>query len=658
MKLNFTNGFGNKGKVENKEIEVKGDCVITNYDSRFRHHGRTGDLTITVIGDNVEIKGDNQSKDCVKLNQNKYSVFMAIAGMEENEDNKSNTPVEPVELTLKDLELARVKGLEKIKAVLRENALTFKEIAFDSNEGILRINYINSNGTEEVLRIDIETESEHNAKALPAQISILGESGVKMSTELFEGKTISKKDLPSQLAKLFNIYNKNNEGASRDVLDENELKDLYSDVCSMDTFDRNKNTQKDQIIRPFEIKGGLASKESDDKISVNEFLKFIDYVVNISEAKDIASSMKQKGKNTQNLLDNITTDNVNLFIKEYNSANGRTIFKDIYDDVDRNTRENLLNSLKNLVLMRAEECGVEQEKIDKFNKDYVRIVKSDMRKSKKASVLNDYVNKFIESFSDKEKLYNENKECIINMLGGERAATINGHKNGRPNEKLCFSTDDLNVVIKNIMKYAQQNNPKDFIIENSKSDNKKVSELAQQVIDSKFLDYYPVFVASIIAEETQFRETNNEHGKIYTSNGRGAMQLTKAISDDIFKNPNFFDKEFVLRIKNNYSDSTNLYNALKEPSNIELSYEVGTGALRSKVYYIFKHIKKNNCEVTIDSPTKFMQAMAMYYNGNKEVYKGATQPKKYEYCENVIQRFKQFTPSEIKVEGFYKYNKT
>ena len=50
------------------------------------------------------------------------------------------------------------------------------------------------------------------------------------SSKDFEGKTISKKDLPSQLVKLFDIYNTNNEGKSKNILDGNELKDLYADI--------------------------------------------------------------------------------------------------------------------------------------------------------------------------------------------------------------------------------------------------------------------------------------------------------------------------------------------------------------------------------------------------------------------------------------------
>ena len=159
MKLTFTNAFGNKGEVKKTEIEINGKCVITNYDVRTHTPNNAGDLTVTVNGETSSVKKGatifQEDSSTVNMNDKKYSIFTAIAGLDGNASN----------LTEEDLEKAKnhfSKNDKKWKTLLK---LGVTEIRYDKKAGVATIVI----GDNELLRIDFETK--HEIKNTSAQKS-------------------------------------------------------------------------------------------------------------------------------------------------------------------------------------------------------------------------------------------------------------------------------------------------------------------------------------------------------------------------------------------------------------------------------------------------------------------------------------------------------
>ena len=156
MKLLFTNTYNETNKDEQRQmfIEINGKCDITNYNPKDREYNKNkGDLRVEITENGVNVMGKKQSNDCVKLNNNKYSIFTALATMDKNGSDS--------ELTFSDLDVARHSGLQKLKDILKNLQLEIiGNPAIDPDKGIFRLNFKNQNGKEEIIRIDFETESE------------------------------------------------------------------------------------------------------------------------------------------------------------------------------------------------------------------------------------------------------------------------------------------------------------------------------------------------------------------------------------------------------------------------------------------------------------------------------------------------------------------
>ena len=159
MKLLFTNTYSetNKDKQKKMSIEIKGKCEITNYNPNEREYDKSkGDLRVEITENGVNVMGKKQSNDCVKLNDNKYSIFTALATMDKNGSDK--------ELTFSDLDVARHSGLQKLKDILKNLQLELiGNPAIDPDKGIFRLNFKNQNGKGETIRIDFETEQEKSS---------------------------------------------------------------------------------------------------------------------------------------------------------------------------------------------------------------------------------------------------------------------------------------------------------------------------------------------------------------------------------------------------------------------------------------------------------------------------------------------------------------
>ena len=118
------------------------------------------------------------------------------------------------------------------------------------------------------------------------------------------------------------------------------------------------------------------------------------------------------------------------------------------------------------------------------------------------------------------------------------------------NIKLCYVLFDRDEIANRILKYSEMNNPKKVIESFLDSSDPNVRIAAKNLLDSGFLNYFPLFVASIIAQESQFREDDNA---VFGVNGKGVMQLTKSLTDDMIENPGLFNDNFIKRLKKDYN---------------------------------------------------------------------------------------------------------
>ncbi|GEM_PF-1650188 len=193
MKLIFTNGFGNKGEIQKTEIDIKGKCVITNYDTRTYEPSKAGDLTVTVDGKNSTVqKGATifqEDNKTVNMNNKKYSIFTALAGIDGNASD----------LTEKDIEKAKTHCNKQDKTWQALLSLGVTEIRYDKKAGVATIVI----GEDELLRIDFETKKERkNTKKaeLPKEDPVPEESDKEKSVV----KKLSTKDSSDFLKDLRN----------------------------------------------------------------------------------------------------------------------------------------------------------------------------------------------------------------------------------------------------------------------------------------------------------------------------------------------------------------------------------------------------------------------------------------------------------------------
>lgn len=143
MKIKFTNGSGDES-----EINIKGKCKITDYDTRTKSPDGK-DLTINIDGENTSIMNGTelqQDSQTVEMNANKYSVFTALAAM----DGDGST------LTQKDIANAKKNFNSKNAAWSVLENLGVTQIKYDSRAGVATIVI----GENEILRIDFQTWKE------------------------------------------------------------------------------------------------------------------------------------------------------------------------------------------------------------------------------------------------------------------------------------------------------------------------------------------------------------------------------------------------------------------------------------------------------------------------------------------------------------------
>lgn len=652
MKLTFTNGAGDQS-----EIEIQGKCKITDYDTRYKSP-EGDDLTVDVDDENVsimngtELKQDSQT---VTMNANKYSIFTAIAGADGN--NKT--------LTQEDIAIAKdaSKSGGTLWDTLSGNGVT--EIRYDKRAGVATIVI----GDKELLRIDFktwwenlglqkdstkmnETESQQESEPgvqLSESFSVLGESGLKLTEDVLNNVQFKRSQFDKKFLQLFDLYNA--EGAEpSDTISANQLKSLLEDLFK---YDKNG----DKAIGPVEIRKFLKERGIKD-LSVSDVIALLNKIVETSHVKNLCNSKRRKLDIT-----NVPPELLTSVLEGYRTEKGASLVKNLYKSSNKTKN---LNALRDGLVSRAEQCNLNQNLIDKFKEDF--------EKASEADELDSIVEAFLSQLAPKEKLYCENKDGIINMMAG---VELDGN-----NTLSVYSADDFNAMAEKIIYYANKYRPEDVLGAYSNSSNSAVKKLANGLLKSGLLDYWPIYVASIVAQETGFRESDNPDIKkgsiksIYTGNGRGVMQLTLKAITEMYANPQKFDEELINRIKKEYPDSKDFYDKVinqNDDKYRELQYELGVLYLRNCIGYALDIVERGNYKTNmsdnpngkfavIDNPTKLLETTARLYNGNSNdsakdpVYNNRLVKVDRVYARNVILRFKERVPDSVQTDPYYEWN--
>lgn len=477
------------------------------------------------------------------------------------------------------------------------------------------------------------------------KLYLIGKSGSVIGANKFD-QFLKLTDLENdkKLLKLFDFYNTNKESKSTDLLDKEELTQMLNDLLI--------SAGDDNIFEPAEIKKYLSDSGLDKFASMNDILGFLNKILvndSVTEINGDISGLGTSASIKSNLKD-ISSENITDVLKVYKKTHNISLIQDIADESGSlgSTRDNYIKIIRNKLIERATQVGVDSsEFILSFDKE-LKTMDMTLLSGSDTTKLDEVVNRFIEKLIQKEKIYNGNKNGILSMM---------------TDSDLCRTNEDKNGLFEQIMNLSSKYNPKEYlenIVKNSKT--KSIKNAANKLLKSGFLDYYPIYVASIIAQESQFREFDDE---IFTKNGQGLMQLTGRLLNDMYGRPGAFDREFMDELMEEYPDSTDLYNAIQDREDSTLNMTVGLVGLNGKLDSILKRIKtgyyEKNFGIKPDSPEDILELMAMEYNANDnkkrdKKYSNKMSQVRYVYARDVIQRFKQYTPSHVKLKHYFEYN--
>ncbi len=476
------------------------------------------------------------------------------------------------------------------------------------------------------------------------KLHIIGESGnvlgpKDMNAELKRSDLGDNKDL----LKIFDYYNKNKDGKSKEVLDKTELNNMLSELLSA--------SNGDNIFEPDEIRKHLEGLNLGRSVATDDVINFLGKISVNSLVKKIYDDIDGMGTSSSldDHLEEIPAENITEVLKKYKKDKGETLAQAISDESGSwgSTRNNYLKIIRDKLAERGNQVGVDPNAfIKSFDKELSKMDMSWMS-GEDSSGLDKIIDSYMNKLAKPEQIYNQNKDGIMQMMS---------------NKKLCWTDEDRNEIFNKIMKYATLNNPKSMIEDIAKtSKTPAIKSSAQKLLKSNYLDYFPIFVASIVAQESQFREFDD---KVFSKNGQGVMQLTKVLIDDMYKNPGMFDDEFIDRVHSEYPDSLSLYDAIQDREDSSLNFDVGTAGLKGKLNTVLKKIKNKEYQkqgINVNSAESIMELVAMSYNGNDapkkdSKYGNAISQVRYIYARDVLMRFKQYTPAGVSVRHYFEYN--
>lgn len=473
---------------------------------------------------------------------------------------------------------------------------------------------------------------------------ITGKNGSVLTTEqLKQGLKSSDFANDKSLLKLFNFYNTNNKGKSSDILDKDELNKMYKDLLAA--------AGNDNVLDPAEI-CQYVTKKFGSSVKLADVLNFIKQIQVNSSVSEIYDDIDGIGTSStlKSNLSKVPPENITAVLTKYKNENGVSLTQDIADEIGSlgSTRNDYMKIIRDKLVYRAKQVGVNpSDFIVSFDAE-LKNIDMTIFKGSNTGKLDKIINNFLAKLAPKEKIYEGNKNGILMMMS---------------DSDLCRTDKDKNELLEKIMKLSSKYNPKGYlenIVKNSQTPATK--KAATMLLNSNFLDYYPIYIASIIAQESQFRESDSA---VFTSNGQGIMQLTSSMISDMYKRPGSYDDGFMKNIMKNYKDSTDLYKAVQNKNDSSLNIEVALVGLKGKLNSILVRQKtgyyEKNFGIKPDSAEDILELMAMEYNGNDDAkkdkkYSNKLSQVRYVYARDVIQRFKKYTPADVKINHYFEYN--
>lgn len=447
------------------------------------------------------------------------------------------------------------------------------------------------------------------------------------------------------VGELFDFFNTSKFLWKKKYLDGEELSNMLAGF--------KKAAGEDGVFSSAEINKYIKDNNLSGKVSAKSIKKFVNQINLISTIQTLHNDISGLGTTSaiKEHLQNIPKEKISEVLMRYENEYKTTLIQDIANEFGSRgkTREGLLNIIRDKIYEFKKPFS--PSNANKFKNTFDAEVKNiDMTWMLTAGTkkLDKIVNEHIKQpyFKDPEYIEKENRDAIRQIMS---------------DPKLCWTTADREKIISKIMKYAKKTNPKALIKEKLKSNNEMDRTIAKKLLESNFLEYYPLFVACIIAQESQFREKD---AAVFTANGQGVMQITEILTQDMFNNPKAFDTEFINYIKDNYNDSAEFYSAIKNQNNVMLNYYTGTAGLKAKMNDSFRLIRKgvyDSFNVNLTEPSVILELTAMNYNGNSAGKKDEKHSKGMSivqrvYARDVIERFRKYTPMDIKVRNYFDYN--
>ena len=502
-------------------------------------------------------------------------------------------------------------------------------------------------------------------------IFLSSKNGRVIKGTVLRASSVARSDVAGQskeLNLLFDAYSKHNAGGGQNQIDGYALNFLYHDL--------SKAAGEDSILTTEEITKYLKDKNLNGKISTKAVQEFISNISDATIVDGIRKALDGLGTSSSlsDYLKSIPPAKMAKVMKMYKSEYNISMVQDICNEIGSfgSTRESYLNIIRDKIAATkpANEAKEFKAKFDAEIKsmDITLFGSADAKKLEQIILDSTSVQSAPKSIYPKpakrsaEYLEKENRRLIAQMMN---------------DPKLCRTTDDRKRIVDRIMKYAKLNNPTDLIKEYTKSSDERVRQAAQHLLDSTFLDYFPIFVASIIAQESQFRETDdNPKTGVFIGNGKGVMQITSAVPDEIASKPGHFSSDFIKRLSKycDVKDTTSIVQAYSKITrqSVIANYDIGTAYLRNSLRIYFNRIKDSNkdspyykeymnMKSDLENPATIMQFMAMIYNGNSdpktdEAHNKSKSQVRYVYARDVIERFKKYTPSDVPVSNYFDYN--
>lgn len=474
------------------------------------------------------------------------------------------------------------------------------------------------------------------------EFHVLGKKGLNLSSQLFN-QEVKKSDLSDPaLINIFDAYNKNRD----EKLDSDELSVLFNDIKN--ALKTANGGNQDKILDPAEIQKLLKSKNLDKKLSIGDVLNFLDAL----EVKNKANNLNGLSCNdkTKSEISSIQTQNVADVLSKYASIHGESILQTMANDrwSRGSTRETFMKTVKDKLVENAKLMGIDTKDFEtKFDKE-LKTIDMTLLSTYDTKKLDTLVNNLVKQIQSKKSHYQKNRNGIVTMMA---------------DPKECWNKKDdkyelMNLIYQDAVTYTPEKMLKSI---KKDTDNPKIKQMISKLQNSKYLEYYPIYVASIIAQESQFRTNDSA---IFTQNGQGIMQLTKNRISDIYNNPFLYDDDYTDELVESFELEEELYSAVRDDrSNVELNLFVGNIALGGIMHTALRRMKNGSIppSINMNSPEAFMQFVAMSYNGNDAAKKDPKFNNKmsqvrYIYGRDVIQRFKKYTPSDIQVNRYFEYN--